>query len=161
MNGKKRHDGRGTRKSELLGRSGFLPRCCRFVHRPSERISNRGFTLVEILATFVLIAIILPVAMNGISMAAKLASQAKRRVEAATLAQQTLGELVLSGDYEDGDQEGEITEDNTEYAWALEVLDWEEEDSMQQLDLSVTWEDAAGYENTVVLSTLVYTGSEE
>jgi type II secretory pathway pseudopilin PulG len=116
---------------------------------------------VEILVTFVLIAIILPVAMNGISMAAKLASQAKHRVEATTLAQQMLGELVLTGDYEDGDQDGEATEDNTEYLWRLDVLDWEEEDSMQQLDLSVTWEDAAGWENTVVLSTLVYTGSEE
>jgi type II secretory pathway pseudopilin PulG len=123
--------------------------------------TSGGFTLVEILATFVLIAIILPVAMNGISMAAKLASQAKRRVAAATMAQNMLGELVLSGDYEDGDQEGEVAEDNTEYTWTLEVLDWEEEDSMQQLDLSVTWQNAAGDENAVVLSTLVYTGREE
>jgi type II secretory pathway pseudopilin PulG len=120
-----------------------------------------GFTLVEILATFVLMAIILPVAMQGISMAAKLASQAKHRVEAATLGQQMLNELVLSGDYEDGDQEGEAAGDNTVYLWRLEVLDWEEEDSMQQLDLSVTWEDAGSGENIVLLSTLVYTGSEE
>jgi prepilin-type N-terminal cleavage/methylation domain-containing protein len=120
---------------------------------------KRGFTLVEILATFVLIAIILPVAMNGISMAAKLASQAKRRVEAATLAQETLNNLMIGGDYEDGNQEGEIAGDNTEYSWRLEVLDWEEEDSMQQLDLSVTWEGSGGGENTVTLSTLVYTGT--
>jgi len=118
-----------------------------------------GFTLVEILATFVLIAIILPVAMNGISMAAKLASQAKHRVEAATLAQEILNNQILSGDYEDGDQEGEAAGDSIEYSWRLEVLDWEEEDSMQQLDLSVTWEDSAGRENMVTLSTLVYAGS--
>jgi type II secretory pathway pseudopilin PulG len=120
-----------------------------------------GFTLVEILATFVLMAIILPVAMQGISMAAKLASQAKHRVAAATLAQQTLNELVLSGDYEDGDQEGEVSGDSTVYFWRLDVLDWEEEDSMQQLELSVTWESAGSGENTVTLSTLTYTGSEE
>jgi type II secretory pathway pseudopilin PulG len=120
-----------------------------------------GFTLVEILATFVLMAIILPVAMQGISMAAKLASQARHRVEAATLGQQTLNELVLSGDYEDGDQEGEVSGDNTAYLWRLDVLDWEEEDSMQQLDLTVSWEDAGTGENTVMLSTLVYTGGEE
>ena len=119
-----------------------------------------GFTLVEILATFVLIAIILPVAMNGISMAAKLAIQAKRRVEAASLAQGILNNQILSGDYEDGDQEGEVPGDNFAYSWRLEVLDWEAEGSMQQLDLSVTWENSGGDENRVALSTLVYTGSE-
>jgi len=174
MKGKKRYDGRWTtaslgrwtkrqQRNEKPGRpcsSLFL------VPRPSEAVAfcpsgRTGFTLVEILATFVLIAIILPVAMDGISMAAKLASQAKHRVEAATLAQQMLGDMVLTGDYEDGNQEGEITEDNTIYAWRLDVFDWEEEDSMQQLDMSVAWENAVGDENTVVLSTLVYTGSEE
>jgi prepilin-type N-terminal cleavage/methylation domain-containing protein len=129
--------------------------------RGAESAVNRGFTLVEILATFVLMAIILPVAMSGISMAAKLASQAKHRVEAASLAQQKLNELVLSGDYENGDQEGEVSGDTTLYLWRLDVLDWEEEDAMQQLDLSVTWETAGGGENTVTLSTLAYTGSEE
>lgn len=131
------------------------------MRRAFSRTGCGGFTLVEILATFVLIAIILPVAMNGISMAAKLASHAKRRVEAGTLAEQILNEMVLSGDYEDGDQEGEASGDNTDYVWRLEVLDWEEEDSMQQLNMSVTWENAGGEESAVVLSTLVYTGSVE
>jgi type II secretory pathway pseudopilin PulG len=129
--------------------------------RQGQRLGAGGFTLVEILATFVLIAIILPVVMSGISMASKLASQAKRRVAAGVLAQQVLSEFVLSGDYEDGDQEGVVSSDNTDYVWRLEVMDWEEEDSMQQLDMSVTWEDSGAQENTVVLSTLVYTGSEE
>lgn len=128
-------------------------------HAPGN--GTGGFTLVEILATFVLMAIILPVAMNGISMASKLASQAKRRVTAGVLAEQMLNEFVLSGDYEDGDQEGEVTEENTDYTWQLEVVDWEEEDSMQQLDMRVTWENSGGQESIVVLSTLVYTGSEE
>lgn len=159
----------------LIALCAFVPSCLYassprfFVHLPSEAVlplpsrskNNSGFTLVEILATFVLMAIILPVAMNGISMAAKLASQARHRVEAATLAQQMLNDLVLSGDYEDGDQEGDVEGDTIEYSWSLEVLDYEEEDSMQQLDLSVTWEDAGSGENTVVLSTLVYAGSEE
>lgn len=126
--------------------------------RPSDK---KGFTLVEILATFVLMAIILPVAMNGISLAAKLATQAKRRVEAGTIAEKFLNDLVLTGDYEDGDQSGETTGENTEYDWRLDVSDWDEEDSMQQLDLTVSWEDAGGREKSVTLSTLAYTGSDE
>jgi len=129
--------------------------------RRALRPEAGGFTLVEILATFVLMAIILPVAMQGMSMASKLAGQAERRVTAGALAERILSELVLSGDYEDGDQEGEVSGGNTHYVWQLDVLDWEEQDSMQQLDLSVTWEGAGGGENTVVLSTLVYTGSGE
>jgi prepilin-type N-terminal cleavage/methylation domain-containing protein len=120
-----------------------------------------GFTLIEILATFVLIAIILPVAMNGISLAAKLANQAKRRVEAGTIAEKYLNDLVVSGDYEDGDQSGEASGDNTEYEWKFEVNDWSQEDSMQQLDLTVSWEGSGGWEKSVTLSTLVYTGSDE
>ena len=116
---------------------------------------------MEILATFVLMAIILPVAMQGISAASKLASQARHRVTAGVLAEQMLSEMILTGDYEDGDQDGEVSSGNRYYVWQLEVLDWEEESSMQQLDLSVTWEDAGGRENIVLLSTLVYTGGEE
>lgn len=127
----------------------------------SRKSTAGGFTLVEILATFVLIAIILPVAMHGISLAAKLASQARHRVEAGTLARQTLNDLVLSGDWAEGNREGEVSGDTTAYSWRLDVLDWEEEDAVKQLDLSVAWEDSGGEDNTVVLSTLVYAGIEE
>lgn len=159
--------GIGKKKNELQRRS--FVRSRRFVHLPSVAVfllpsrgeNDRGFTLVEILATFVLMAIILPVAMNGISMASKLANKAKHRVAAGALAEQMLSEFVLSGDYEDGDQEGEVSSGNADFVWQLAVLDWEEEDSMQQLDMSVTWEDAGGREDTVLLSTLVYTGSGE
>jgi type II secretory pathway pseudopilin PulG len=157
---------RGKKKNKPQPTTRSFVRSRRFVHRPGGAVIFRspgksGFTLVEILATFVLMAIILPVAMNGISMAGKLASQARHRVEAATLAQEMLNDLVLTGDYEDGDQEGDVEGDIIEFSWSLKVLDYEEEDSMQQLDLSVTWEDAGSGENTVVLSTLVYAGSEE
>ena len=172
--------GRGPQKHKQYTPPGLLASCCCFVPRPIQAVfhstlhshaksvtkdgrssGKKGFTLVEILATFVLMAIILPVAMQGISAASKLASQARHRVTAGVLAEQMLSEMILTGDYEDGDQDGEVSSGNRYYVWQLEVLDWEEESSMQQLDLSVTWEDAGGRENIVLLSTLVYTGGEE
>ena len=172
--------GRGPQKHKQYTPPGLLASCCCFVPRPIQAVfhstlhshaksvtkdgrssGKKGFTLVEILATFVLMAIILPVAMQGISAASKLASQARHRVTAGVLAEQMLSELVLTDDYEDGDQDGEVLSGNTYYAWELEVSDWEEESSMQQLDLSVTWEDTGGRESIVLLSTLVYTGGEE
>ncbi len=161
--------GRWTQKIELQDPPAFFARFCRFVHRPSEAvflrpsgsIASGGFTLVEILVTFALIAIILPVAMNGISMAARLASQSKHRVEAGILAEQKLNNFVATGDWDNGDQEGTSSDDNTEYTWKLEVLDWTETNSMQRLKLTVTWKDAGTQEKSVSLSTLVYTGSSE
>lgn len=121
--------------------------------------SYKGFTLVEILATFVLIAIIVPVAMKGISLSTRMGSQAKRQIEAGTLAETKLTDFLLSGDWINGDQSGEFTDDKADYRWSLELEDWEKEESMQQLDLNVEWTDASGKTHSVVLTTLVYSGS--
>jgi prepilin-type N-terminal cleavage/methylation domain-containing protein len=121
---------------------------------------EKGFTLVEILATFVLIAIILPAVMEGISLSMKLGAKSKRQIEAAALAETKLAEFVLSGDYDSGNQSGEFDDDESGYKWSLEVEDWKEEDSMQQLLMTVDWTDSAGTDHSVSLSTLVYTESE-
>lgn len=121
-----------------------------------------GFTLVEILATFVLIALIIPVAMQGISLSMRLGVKSKRQMEAAALAETKLSEMLLSGDYEEGDQSGEFEneESGCDYSWDFVVDDWNEEDSMQQVTMTVDWTDSVGTEHSVILSTLVYTESE-
>jgi type II secretory pathway pseudopilin PulG len=120
---------------------------------------EKGFTLVEILATFVLIALIIPVVMEGISLSMKLGIKSKKQIEAAALAETKLAEFVLSGDYESGDQSGKFDDDESGYKWNLEVEDWKEEDSMQQLLMTVAWMDSTGTDHSVSLSTLVYRSS--
>jgi type II secretory pathway pseudopilin PulG len=131
--------------------------------RDRRHTGDSGFTLVEVLATFVLLALILPVAMQGISLAMKLGTKSKRQIAAAALAESRLSEMILSGDYEDGDQSGEIDDEDSDYdyTWDLAVDDWNEEDSMQQVTMTVTWTDSVEAEHSVVLSTLVYTESED
>jgi len=114
---------------------------------------------VEILATFVLIALILPVVMEGLSLSMKLGVKSKRQVEAGALAETKLAELLLSGEYDNGDQSGDF-DDESDYKWSLEVADWEKEGSMQQLTMTVDWTDAPGTDHSVELSTLVYRSSE-
>ena len=53
-----------------------------------------GFTLVEVLASLALVAVILPVAMEGVSLAVGAAGLARDRIEAASLAET---KLVPSG----------------------------------------------------------------
>jgi len=137
---------------------------CNFFKKGERRgmSGNRGFTLVEVLATFVLLALILPVAMQGISLAMKLGTKSKRQLEAAALAETQLSEMLLSGDYKDGDQSGDFDDEDSDYdyEWDLAVDDWDEEDSMQQVTMTVGWTDSVGTGHSVVLSTLVYTESE-
>lgn len=131
----------------------------RTTYRTSDRRAHRrcGFTLVEILATFVLVAIILPVAMKGISLATTMASLSKQKSEAATLAETKLAELLATGEWQNGDLSGDFSPDWPNYRWSAEVQEWEEA-TLRQLDVRVEWE-TRGMERCVRLTTLVYVES--
>lgn len=125
----------------------------------SRRIKCRaGFTLVEVLATFVLIAIILPVAMRGISLSTRIASHSKKQIEAVSLAETKLTEFLITEDWQDGDQSGDFGDEWPAYRWNLMIEDWEEEETTQQLALSVEWSES-GLGRSVTLTTIVYTES--
>ena len=120
--------------------------------RPT-RARRRAFTLVGALATLVLVAIILPVAMRGISLATAAAGHARRQLEAATLAEAKLAELVVTGGWQEADLSGDFGDDYPAYAWTAEVSE-REEATLRQLDVRVAWV-ARGAERSVTLSTLV------
>jgi len=132
------------------------------IHKGDEQIwrCDRGFTLVEILVTFVLIALIIPVAMEGISLATRLGIKSKQELKAGTLAETKLAEFLLSGDWSGGDQSGQFEGDDSVFKWSLETTDWEEQDSMKELNLSVGWTGSSGADHKVELSTVVYPESE-
>ncbi len=125
------------------------------VDEPYSRTTRarRGFTFVELLATVVLIAAILPVAMRGIGLCARLSGQSRRQLEAASLARLKVTELVVSGDYLSGDQQGDFDEDWAGYRWQAAVNAWTE-DTVQQLDVTVFWT-AQNQERSLTLTTLV------
>jgi len=120
------------------------------------RRRREGFTLVEVLASIVLVAIILPAAMKGISIATGLAGQAAHRMEAATLAESKLAEFVATEAWRDGDASGDFGDDWPQYTWSAELNDWED-GSATQVDLTVEWQ-SRGRDRSLTLSTLAYTG---
>jgi len=125
------------------------------VDEPYSRTTRarHGFTFVELLATVVLIAAILPVAMRGIGLCTRLSGQSRRQLEAASLARLKVTELVVSGDYLSGDQQGDFDEDWAGYRWQAAVNAWTE-DTVQQLDVTVFWT-AQNQERSLTLTTLV------
>ena len=123
--------------------------------RPS-RHAARAFTLVEVLATLTLMAIILPVAMHGVSIALALAGDAKHRVEAAGLAEAKLNELLATGGLQGPDLSGDFGPDRPQYRWSAEVADWDEP-MLREVTVRVAWT-SRNVERSVALTTLLYTG---
>ncbi len=121
---------------------------------------GRAFTLVEVLAAMLLIAIVLPAAMKGISLATVAASDAKRRTEAVGLAQAKLGELLATGSYQSGNQSGDFPAQWPGYRWESTLSDYTAGDSitLSQLDVRVRFPRRGG-DDTITLSTLVRSGS--
>jgi len=131
-----------------------------FHARPSCRRARgrqRAFTLVEVLAALTLVAIILPAAMKGISLATATAALAKQKLTAASLAETKLAELLASGEWQNGDLAGDFGEEWPNYHWTAEATDWEAT-TLQEVSVSVTWT-ARGADRSVTLSTLAYVGN--
>src|SRR5690348_6677471 len=91
---------RGTPRSNRVD-DYIAPRQTRMSVPPSARGAGRqGFTLVEVLAALVILGIVLPVAMRGVSLSLAAASNAKHMNVAAQLADQKLNEVVLTSGWQ-------------------------------------------------------------
>ena len=119
--------------------------------KPARRPS--GFTLMEVLAAVILVAIVLPVAMQGISLAASVAGMARHKAEAAVLAQSKLHELQATREWQGGNLNGDCGEDHPEFHWQAVLSPWQTT-TLQQLDVQVSWT-SGGREQSVIVSTLV------
>ncbi len=85
--------------------------------------ARRGFTLVEVLAALLLIGIVLPAIMEGISVSQRTAYTARTSLEAAALAEAKLDEIVASGQWSSSASSGDFGEDHPGYRWEMQVAD--------------------------------------
>ena len=121
---------------------------------------RRAFTLVEVLATLVLIAIVVPVAMQGVTLATRMASHSKRQIQASCLAKSKLSELVASDAWQNTSRSGTFGTDWPDYEWTLESSSWMLS-SVYELAIRVSWQGPTPVENrSVLLSSLVYAENE-
>ena len=124
----------------IIHLSSFRPRC--------------GFTLIEVLATLMLVAIVLPVVMNGLTLCLATAGHARSQAEAASLAQTKLTELLVSEDVQQAALSGDFGTDWPGYRWAAQVTAWEGT-TLRQVEVTVTWKQR-GRDRALTLTTLVY-----
>ncbi len=120
---------------------------------------NNGFTLVEVLAAIGMIAIVLPSLMYGLSISENTAGITAKRMQATTLAEEKLNELVASGDWQGNAGGGDFGDDGPGFKWQASTEDWTDSNlpvqNLSQVDVTVTWT-SRRVEHSVKMSTLVY-----
>jgi len=91
---------------------------------------------VETLAAMLFMAIVMPVAIQGLLLASEMGSTAKMKRQAALLADQVLAEAVATESWRSGDETGDFGEDWPGFAWELTSEAWSE-DTMRLVTVRV------------------------
>lgn len=121
--------------------------------RSAPAVQN-AFTLVEVLAAMLFMAIVLPAVIQGITIANRLGTASDRQKEAARLASNLLSELAATKQWNSGKPSGNASMGSRTYAWSLETENWAEDANMTLLSLAVQYE-VQGNTHEFIMSTLV------
>ena len=129
----------------------------KFNHKPTGvRRRADAFTLAEVLAALVFMAIVIPVAMQGLNIASRAGEVAERKREAVRVAERLLNENVVTTNQMRSAQSGVVHELDREYRWTLRTERWATDSTMQLMSVDVTYP-VQGKDYEVELSTLVQT----
>ena len=113
-----------------------------------------GFTLAEVLAALVFMAIVIPVAVQGLHVASRAGSVSVRKAMGARIAESKLNELVVTGQWQSLAQKGTIQEGLQSYSWQLQSEPWAEDGAMRLITVHVNVP-VQGQDYDVHVSTLV------
>jgi len=113
-----------------------------------------GFTLAEVLAAMLFMAIVIPVAMQGLLIASRAGSVSERKALGARLAESKLNEMIVTGQWQSTARKGTIQEGLQSYAWRLQSEPWSEDGAMRLVTVHVTVP-VQGQDYDVQVSTLV------
>jgi len=117
-----------------------------------------AFTLAEVLAALLFMAVVIPVALEGMHVASRAGSVAVRKREATRVAERILNESIITTNWNNGSsQMGSVVEGIREFQWTLRNEPWnvdQNASTMRLLSAEVTYA-SQGQNYSVRLSTLV------
>ncbi len=122
--------------------------------RSGARSSRHGFTLVEVLAALVFMAIVIPAAIQGVRIASLAGQMGERKSAAARIADTVLNELVVTGQWQTGSQSGTVEDGAMAYKWQMRTEPWFQQNVLRLLTVEVTYP-VQGQDYQVQMSTLV------
>ena len=130
--------------------------------RVAPKRSEGGFTLAEVLAALLFMAIVIPVAVEALHIASLAGEVGTRKTEAARVADRILNENIVTTNWTQSSQSGTTIENGHEFRWTLKSQLWPSDSTMQLLTAEVVFS-ASGREYSVHLNTLAnspsFTGS--
>ena len=116
-----------------------------------KRIS--GFTLVEVLAALVFMAIVIPVAVKALQIANRAGELSYRKATAARVAERVLNENLIMNSVQSLSQNGVAQEGELQYRWTIRSQPWTQ-DAMLLVTVEVLFP-VQGRDFDVHLSTLM------
>ena len=111
-----------------------------------------AFTLAEVLAAMLFLAIVIPTAVEALHVSSLAGEVAARKGAAARVADRILNESLVMTNWNNGVQNGTVSEGALDFHWTLSSKAWPQ-GSMQMLTSQVTFQ-AQGRDYSVKLSTL-------
>ncbi|QQE11303.1 prepilin-type N-terminal cleavage/methylation domain-containing protein [Planctomycetota bacterium] len=127
------------------------------MHKPK---AHHGFTLMEVLAALLLVALVLPTAMGGLSHVMTRLRISEKALLANRLAESQLQLLILEDEQTAFTSSGDFTDEGyPEIQWESDIQDWQD-DIVQEVTLTVTYLDRSQSKN-IQLSTLIYNASDD
>ena len=121
-----------------------------------RRRARAGFTLAEVLAALAFMAIVIPVAIEGIRMASLAGQVSLRKGAAIRVAERVLNEWIVQGQSQSGPSSnlrGTIAEGVHEYRWSIRTEPWNQ-DTMRLATAEVLYS-IQGRDYDLRVSTLV------
>lgn len=121
------------------------------------RARSRAFTLAEVLAALVFMAIVIPVVTHGLSIASRAGTSASRRYQAALVAERVLNESVITTNWTGSRVGGVIRQGTVDYRWQLQTELWNQDPNLSTvrlLSVEVSYP-IQGASHTLTMSTLV------
>ena len=122
--------------------------------RRAAKIRRRssGFTLAEVLAALVFMAIVIPVVVQCLHVATQASEVARRKAEASRVAERVLNESIVTTNWDQSDQNGTVEDGSREFDWTLHNEPWTQ-DPMRLLTVQVKYT-VQGQDYSVQLGTL-------
>ena len=119
---------------------------------PTNKNRVAAFTLAEVLAALLFLAIVIPAAVEALHVASLAGEVAARKGAAARVADRILNESLVMTNWSLGAQNGTATDGMLEFRWTLTSQNWPA-DAMQLLTAEVKFS-AQGRDYSVKLDTL-------
>jgi hypothetical protein len=139
----------------------------------APRVTRRvaAFTLAEVLAAMMFLAIVVPVAVEALHVSSLAGEVAARKGAAARIADRVLNESLVTTNWTGGAQYGTVAEGPLDFNWALTSQNWPQDSqqsavqgpaqgSMLMLTAEVKFQ-AQGKDYSVTLNTLANSQSQQ